>query len=237
MTSCGGPPQSPQLLEELDGLAISKLPPQVSAEKGKLTLYADYENKIDDRVLVYLVNRTGAKVTLKHPADNYLIMLEHERAPHQWERAEARNYFSWCGVVNGPTDIADESFVVGYGYSPKDGTNAKVRYAMYRQSFSLASNVSDGFVMAKDIDDAANDALAVYTGNLEFVSNVARGELKLSGRGAFQTSDLRSLAIRELADARFPKDQAKTILQAIATGADEYAAMAREELRDLQKGE
>ena len=118
-----------------------------------------------------------------------------------------------------------------YGHFPTSGTKAKVRYAMYRQSFDVVSNDTMGFVKEEDIRKAANDALAVKSGTLEFVTKVARGDIKLKNE-MDHIDDLRHLAIWQLGDLQFPRPQATKVLREIADGPDPtYAKEAAEVLR------
>ena len=46
-------------LDNIKGSSLSKLPDHIKAPEGKLSLIADFDNKVDGRVPVYVINRTG----------------------------------------------------------------------------------------------------------------------------------------------------------------------------------
>jgi hypothetical protein len=218
------------------GDPLAKLPANVKAEKGKLTLFADFSDKKLAGIPVYIINRTGKPVTLQHSINDFLVVLEYESAPNTWPRAEPRRMISGCGLMPMQFELADESFVERTSYFPQEGKKAKVRYAMYRQPFEVASNVGDGFIVEEEVRKAKSDALAVLTGNFEFVSKVARGELKLTSEMKDLLShDLRGLGIFELSNPRFPRADAEKVLKSIAmSGEDLYATMATNVLGRLE---
>jgi hypothetical protein len=98
-----------------------------------------------------------------------------------------------------------------------------------------SSNQGIACVDANDIRRAANDALAVRTGDFAFVRKVALGEIQLQNESD-HIKDLRARAIYRLTD--FNSIAGVKVLKRIAAGTDKkYADIARHELEELKKKE
>lgn len=79
----------------------------------------------------------------------------------------------------------------------------------------MSSNVGLGLVSAEDTKKAANDAMAVSTGNFKFVSDVALGNIVLKNEMDHIT-DLQDRAIDTLGYGKFPVKEARKVLSEVA---------------------
>ena len=143
------------------GKLISELPETIKAEKGQLTLHADFSSKRPDgRIPVYLINRTKLAITLNAQDGDVYLKLEAQSKTGEWVRAQRHSY-SWCGnSYDFSPKIEPGSFIKILGYQPSQGRKQKVRFSLYNQSVSISSNVGLGLASDKDITESTNDELA-----------------------------------------------------------------------------
>src|SRR6185503_7126171 len=88
--SCRSSPALPPAAHvDGDARPIAELPVGVSAPEGQLTLHADYASARDQRVTVYLINRTGRTIDLPNQdGDPYLKLEAQTGSAGPWERAQ-----------------------------------------------------------------------------------------------------------------------------------------------------
>ncbi|HQY88428.1 MAG TPA: hypothetical protein PK402_07205, partial [Tepidisphaeraceae bacterium] len=175
----------------------------------------------------------GASVQLKAQDGDVYLKLEYETSPGNWSRAQPHAY-SWCGNSYFPEpEIGNDEFIVVRGHVPSDGEAATVRYALYGQSMKVHSNAGAGIVNQDEISKAANDAMAVKSGDFEFVSKVATGEIELKNEMDHIT-DLRRSAINTLARGEFDVESVrKTLMSIVETNDGTYSVQAGDVLKTL----
>jgi len=231
---------------------IASLPEHVFADSSHLTLFADFEHRSNGDVPIYVVNRSGKPITLSlytmgvhsfytkecitFGSQIINLKLEYEETPGQWTRAES-HVFRWCGYNDDKMILLDaDSYLMVFGLLSKEGIKVRVRYSFYLQDVRASSNSGEAFINKKEVERAANDALAVYSGNFEFVKKVALGEITLKDEMDHRNNDLRIDAIWHLARGVFDQAEAEKVLERIAQGADKkYAPNAKEALEILRK--
>lgn len=218
---------------ERSGQPLSTLPANVIAPAGQFTLFADYNDKNEQGIAIYIVNRTDSPVTLSSQDGDVYLKLEYQDASGEWVRAQPHAY-SWCGNSYVDTPLSVNRYKVFRGFVPAGGKDATVRYSLYGKSLNVHSNIGVGIVNDEDIRKAASDALAVRSGSLDFVTKVALGKIELRNEMDHIT-DLRSTAIRVLAGQRFSDDDVKPILQTLIEKNDEYSHIAGETLAEREQ--
>jgi len=226
---------------------IASLPEHIFADSGRLTLFADFDHRRNGDVPIYVVNRSGKPITLSAQegityikngihtfgSGNIYVKLEYEEAPGKWTRAEP-HAFSWCGNSYSKMVLDKDSYLLVYDSPPGEGIMAKVRYSFYHQDVRASSNCAEAFINKRDVERAANDALAVYSGDFAFVRKVALGEVTLKNE-MDHINDLRKSAIWRLARGEFDPTEAERVLKSIAEGTDrEYAQEAERILERLR---
>ena len=194
------------------GREVSKLPEGIEAKEGKLSLLVDKDRKDEHgNVLVYLVNRTGQDLTLNAQDGDVYMKLETKGADGKWQRAQSHAY-SWCGNSYYPRMVKAGQFIELKGYQPTVGAKkARVRFSLYQQDVELFSEAFDGLAADSDVDKASHDAMAVKTGDMEFVCKVALGEIELENK-LDHLQNLQEVAIWTLAQKRFDPDRSDEIL-------------------------
>ena len=135
--------------------ANSELPPQVTAPLHGLSLFADYSHAGNDRILLYLVNRSGRSIPILDKG-NY---MEVEAAPGQWVRAQVQ-VDAACGTSGGPLYVGSGQNLLLAGYRPAAGREARVRYVL-EQEPKLISNIGTGWVLDSDVLAATKDGGSV----------------------------------------------------------------------------
>jgi hypothetical protein len=207
-----------------DPVPVAKLPAQVVAPAGKLTLFADFEKKSDNGVPLYLVNRTGKSVEVWTYLGQPLIAMEYESAPGKWKPAKAIDY-ALCGNSLVSLKLPKESFIVVPGYQPATGFKASVRYRIDKQATPV-TGAGPGLVSHDDV----SYLLVSETQDFAMLSKIATGEFI----PPTETADWRPLAIRRLAE--FGKEKAEPVLKSIIDGPDKSSATtATQALEFLRK--
>ncbi len=136
-----------------------ELPPQVRAETGKITLFADYANPADGKIPLYVVNRTPQEILLPAQGGDLYIKLERQLPSGEWQRVQTHR-FSDCGNSYMSLSLKPGMHLRISGYAPADGTSATVRYASY-SSHEIVSNTGRGFVDETEAVNAEDDDLAM----------------------------------------------------------------------------
>ncbi len=138
-----------------------ELPPQVVAEVGKLTLFADYEHPEKEGVPLYLVNRAREAIMLPSMSGSLNIQLERQLPSGAWERAQER-WFSFCGNSYGVRNLPPGMFFQFHGYQPRKelGQPSPIRFMRYDQ-VPMMSNIGAGFFAPQDVERAKRDDLSL----------------------------------------------------------------------------
>lgn len=223
---------------------ITSLPEHIFADADYLTLFADFKRCRNGLIPIYVINRSGKSIILSAQegwssyingihtfgSGNIYVKLEYEEAPGKWTRAEP-HAFSWCGNSYSKMILDNDSYLLVCDYLPGEGIKAKVRYSFYHQDVRASSNCAQAFVNKRDVERAANDALAVYSGNFEFVRKVVLGEITLKNE-MDHINDLRAVAICQLARGEFDQAEAEKVLEIIVNDTDEKYAQTAERTLD-----
>jgi hypothetical protein len=182
---------------------VTELPATIRAFEGKVTLVADFSSGGKEGVPVYLINSTDAPVTLSGDGGGLDVMLEYQERDGAWIRAQPHGY-SFCGNSYGNWLLKPHHFTKLQGFQPNQGRPATIRFRLYNEACDIVSNSGTGIVLAEDIRKAANDAMAVYFGNLDFVMSVALGIRILHNEmDHIRSDDMKLTAMRQLASGRF----------------------------------
>jgi hypothetical protein len=220
MAVAWGDPTTPDV-----GRPISELPAAVTAERGRVSLVADYSKRAaDGSINVYLINRTDRDIQLAAQDGDVYLKLE-TFSDAGWIRAQP-HVFSWCGnSYDFSPQVKAGCFLRIQGYQPPAGTRSKIRFRLYRQELEIWSNEGEGLVFAGDLKESAVDAMTVKTAGFEIVSKIALGELK-SGNSGGKVGDSQWSAIHELGSGRFPREKAVEVLEKIKKNLPDYRQAA-----------
>ena len=150
---------------------LSKLPAHVKASADKLTLFADYSDVRNEGVALYLVNRTGKKLSFESQDGQLYIKLEAKEKNGTWARAQG-HMFSWCGnsYFMHP-ELPHGHFLRLHGHYPRKGETREVRYRFYGND--LVSNVGQGRVDPAEIKKCRGDSFAAKFGDFDTVAAIA----------------------------------------------------------------
>lgn len=136
------------------------LPARVRVEDDAAILFADFNDRFQDNVVVYIINNTGAPLVIPHQ-DNDLYIKQEALIDGKWQRVQTHHY-SWCGNSYGRTTLAPHTFVEALGRFPAKGWATEVRYSTFDR-VKMTSNVGRGYVDAAEADKAAWDDMALKT--------------------------------------------------------------------------
>jgi hypothetical protein len=210
------------------GKPLAELPKHIIAPAGQLTMFADFDNPQDNRVPMYLVNRTAKPIPMNSQDWDVYMKLEYESAPGVWTRAESHEY-SMCGNSYFTKELRPDWFLPISGYHPKKGEKAKVRYRLHEQQIAAASNISEGLIDKTEVEKAAADEMTIQHGDFEFLCNVALGKVK-------NLSHRREDALWRLLDKKFDVQKVMPILEQLANDPDqELASLASRNLESRRK--
>ena len=168
------------------------LPNHVSAHEGKVTVFADYRDVSQDRITVYIINRTRRAIDVPTQDGDPFLKLEAANG-EAWERAQAHRY-SFCGLSYMPVKVPAGHFAVAEAWYPTTGTPATVRYRTYGE-LDLVSNEGPGFVVEDEHWRAQHDRMAVNRGDIGVVRAVLFDDVGLEGQ---QLVDTRRAAVKRL---------------------------------------
>jgi len=159
---------------------LSKLPAQVKAPADKLTLFADYGDVRREEVALYLVNRTGKKLSFESQDGQLYIKLQAKEKNGTWARAQG-HLFSWCGnsYFMHP-ELPHGHFLRLRGHYPGKGETREVRYRFYGND--LVSNVGQGRVDPAEIKKCRGDSFAAKFGDFETVAAIAEKKVATTKR-------------------------------------------------------
>ncbi len=209
---------------------VAKLPATIKPEPGKLSLLADYSAKKGGGIPLYLVNTTPGDILVPSQDGDVYAKLEFKNAKGNWQRAQD-HWYGWCGNSYYSLRLRSQHFLKFVGYQPGEGKQAVIRYVIYPNR-EIASNIGKGVVAAKDIERAANDAMALSSGSFDFVSSVALGKRKLkSGK------DRQRNAIRALASKRFDLKKSRKVLEQVRNAFPEHEREVQSAFRRLKRVE
>ena len=196
---------------------VSELPSEISPPAGRLSLIADFGSSKPGRpIVVYLVNNSVHDLRLRAQEGDVFLKLETMTDSGSWRRAQPHT-FSMCGTSYSFSPVVRKShFIKIDGYQPPKGRKTKIRFRLYLQEgLDLVSQAGDGNVLDADITQASSDAMAINTGDLNFVASVALGD-KILKNPSEPFIDLQDRAIDTLMSDRFPADKIVSLLDELA---------------------
>lgn len=151
-------------------VSVSSLPDSVDAPDGKLTLFADFGDVTGEGVAIYLVNRTADECQVPFQDGDIYAKREIKLPDGTWRRVQTHRY-SWCGNSYGVLHLQPGQFLTLRGSQSSEGETYPVRYRLYG-TLDIRSNVGTGNVTRALIDEAADDEMAIRSGNLALVQQV-----------------------------------------------------------------
>jgi hypothetical protein len=207
-------------------ITTAKLPAHVAAPVGQLSLFADFKNKGDLGIPLYVVNRTGKTVDLFAYNRQLFLAAEYEAEPEKWKPARVVDY-PLCGNSLEALKLANDTYMKVHAYVAPTGFKAKVRYRFDGEATPV-SNAGEGMVSHDDLAYL----LVSKTTDFAVLSKIAKGEFIPPAESA----DFRPLAIARMAEAGFEAAKAEAVLESIAEGPDrKHAKLANDALKFMRK--
>ncbi len=158
---------------------LADLPRHIQAVPGKLTLVADFQNKQDGIVAMFLINATKAKVEIPTQDGDLYCKRTVQADDGRWVRCDSHQY-SWCGNSYISSSLPAEKFLSWLQRCDTvNGTPRKIRFRLFQAApFDLDSNEGSGLVEDTEIQSCRYDAMAMRDGPFEDVAAVATGKVK-----------------------------------------------------------
>lgn len=177
-----GPAESPWLIGPFPN---SELPEQVTAEFGKLTLFADHDHVEEAGVPLYLVNRSRTPTRFfTYGGDPGIVLERRDEETGEWHRAQAGMVsFAMCGLSFHSTQLLPGQHFRIPGYRPKEGREGEVRFRL--RSVDLISNAGVGFWSEQDEARAGIDTCEI--GEYPFASDLMHWSLQRGGANGKST--------------------------------------------------
>lgn len=199
-----------------DPLPANTLPAGVVAPDGQLTLYADFSAARGGHIPLYLVNRMASDFVFGRQDGDLYVKLETRQAGGTWRRAQ-EHWYSYCGdSYMMPLSLPPGRYVRWLGVYPDSGEPQPVRYATYGRFRParapgapgtkerplewprLVSNEGTGRVPADAVAKARHDLMAIRSGSIEFLRDVALGNIELPPTPELGGENPREEALRAL---------------------------------------
>ncbi len=179
---------------------LPDLPKHIQPVSDKLTLVADFENKKNGIVTMYLINATKAEVVIPTQDGDLYCKRTAQADDGRWLRCDTHGY-SWCGNSYISTSIPAEKFQSWpQRCDSEKGKPRKMRFRLFQAApFDLESNEGSGIVEEEEIQNCRYDAMAMRDGSFEDVAAVATGKVK---EGPGNSTATMEAALHGL--ARFP---------------------------------
>jgi hypothetical protein len=150
------------------------LPSPVQAAKGKVTLFADYnDGRWPGQVPLYLVNQGPKEILyagIGHLRDH--LYLEAQGPNGRWERAQVVYSREGECPIREPLILRPGQYTVFLGGYPQEGTERQVRFKHSSEDWDLVSNAGPGRVTDEAILLARYDPLGIEQGDVEVVNAV-----------------------------------------------------------------
>lgn len=177
-----------------DPKPLSNLPQEIIAPDSQLTLYADYNSIYNNSILIYVINRTGEKITFPTEGSLY-TMQEILSDDGRWERAEP-HYYSGCGNSYSSITLKNNEYLICKGYYPEEGEESIIRYRFYnRENTNTFSNEGYGFYNEDNYERAKWDKMAIFNGDYDFLSKIALNEITIPDGEICKEGNIRRTAI------------------------------------------
>ncbi len=186
---------------------LTDLPKHIHVVRGRLSLVADFQNKTNGVVMIYLINATKASVDLSSEGDDLFCKRVVSSEDGEWRRCDTHEYqHGVCGVGYASRQLpANEFFAWRQRCDSPKGDKRKMRFRLFQDApFDLESNEGTGIADDAEIKFCRYDALAMSHGPFEDVAAVVTGKVQ-GGQGAGIPMVSLASAIRGL--ARFPNDE------------------------------
>ncbi len=163
---------------------LADLPKHIQPMSDKLTLVADFQNKKEGIVSMYLINATKAEAVVPTQDGNLYCKRTAQGNDGRWQRCDSHQY-SDCGNSYISTSIPAGGFISWpQRCDSVAGAPRKIRFRLFQEApFDLESNEGFGNVGDAEIQTCRYDAMAMRDGPFEDVAAVATGKVK-GGQGA-----------------------------------------------------
>ncbi len=159
---------------------VDELPQVVQAPDGKVTLYADYGDIWQGRVVLYLVNRTEETVNFPAQDSDLYIKQETRDGEGRWCRAQTHVY-SFCNQSYSPVAVGPDEFIMVLGWLPEAGEEKEIRYKVYSEA-EVISNIGKGRVDPRAIKAARYDEMSMAKADLGLIKEVLFEDVHLGER-------------------------------------------------------
>ncbi len=147
---------------------LAELPPHVQHEAGKLSLYADYDDRLQGRIVVHVINATERDQSLPNQDMDPFLKLFARNDQGDWVRAQSHRY-SWCGnSYFQDFQLPSGTFRSILGWIPQAGKLRSVRYQI-EGNVGIMSNEGQLPIDDSEIERARFDEMAIQSGDIEFV--------------------------------------------------------------------
>ena len=187
-------------------IRVSELPGRLRAPDGKLSLVADFEDRLFGITVLYIVNRTRELVLVPSQDEDVYAKLETRDADGQWRRAQS-HVSSWCGNSYFDRKLPPGHFIAVLGWSPSKGEERDVRYRLYDE-LDLVSNVGKGIVDLDEVVTAHYDPLAIHRADTALLESILFRDLGLSCQEKHRSTTAAFLRLM-----RLPADDALPIVE------------------------
>ena len=163
---------------------LADLPKHIQPVSDKLTLVADFQNKKEGIVSMYLINATKAEAVVPTQDGNLYCKRTAQGNDGRWQRCDSHQY-SYCGNSYISTSIPAGGFLSWpQRCDSVAGAPRKIRFRLFQEApFDVESNEGFGNVGDAEIQTCRYDAMAMRDGPFEDVAAVATGKVK-GGQGA-----------------------------------------------------
>jgi hypothetical protein len=159
---------------------IEQLPKHVQAPRGKLTLFADYNDVWQGNVVLYLVNDTDKPATFPAEGTDIYVKLEALGEDGRWHRAQS-HVFSWCGNSYHELTLAAGQFIQLLGWLPEKGVEHEVRYKFYSE-VDLVSNAGKSLVSLEELQRVRYDAMSIKDADITVIQELLFEDVGLPER-------------------------------------------------------
>ncbi len=144
-------------------IGIEKLPKNVVAPDGQLTLFADYDDVWQNHIVLYLVNKTDNEVNVPAQDSDLYVKLESRTNEGDWVRAQTHQSSS-CGNSYHTLVLKPNTFISLLGFLPSKGRKQTARYK-FCNLLQLESNVGEVLIDDQIINEAAKDLWIRFPSN------------------------------------------------------------------------
>lgn len=182
---------------------LEDLPKRIQFSPGRISLVADFQDKVDGAVMIYLINATTANMDLPSQDGDLYCKRVAKSEDNEWRRCDTHRY-SDCGNSYMTRRLpAKEFFAWRQRCDSTQGKERAMRFQLFQGApLNLESNEGIGKVTEAEINLCRYDGMAMHYASFEDVVTVAMGKVQ-GGQGSIL--DGVSCALNEL--ERFPNEK------------------------------